>query len=133
CHALGCPEQINKGPLPYGIYTIPEISLVGETEDTLTKQQIPYETGVSRYREIARGQLIGDEIGMLKIIFHRETHELLGVHIIGDGATEIIHLGQALLNFKGTIEYLMNSVFNNPTLTECYKVAALDGFNKINN
>ena len=131
CHAFGVPDDSQDVPLPYGIYTIPEISLVGETEDTLTQQQVPYETGVARYKEIARGHLIGDELGMLKILFHRETHQLLGVHIIGEGATEIVHLGQAVLYLKGGLEYLMASVFNNPTLTECYKVAALDGLNKI--
>lgn len=131
CHAFGIPDDSQSVPLPYGIYTIPEISLVGETEDSLTTQQVPYETGISRYKEIARGHLIGDELGMLKILFHRETHQLLGVHIIGEGATEIIHLGQAVLYLKGGLEYLVNCVFNNPTLTECYKVAALDGLNKI--
>lgn len=131
CHAFGVPDDSQDVPLPYGIYTIPEISLVGETEDTLTQQQVPYETGVARYKEIARGHLIGDELGMLKILFHRETHQLLGVHIIGEGATEIVHLGQAVLYLKGGLEYLMASVFNNPTLSECYKVAALDGLNKI--
>lgn len=131
CHAFGIVDDSKNVPLPYGIYTIPEISLVGETEDSLTKQQIPYETGIARYKEIARGHLIGDELGMLKILFHRETKQLLGVHIIGEGATEIVHLGQAVLYLKGGLDYLMSGVFNNPTLTECYKVAALDGFNKI--
>ncbi len=130
-HAFGIVDDAQKIVLPYGIYSIPEISLVGETEDTLTEQQVPYETGISRYKEIARGQLIGDELGMLKIIFHRETHQLLGVHIIGEGASEIVHLGQAVIHLKGGLEYLTSAVFNYPTLTECYKVAALDGLNKI--
>lgn len=131
CHAFNIPDESQKIPLPFGIYTIPEISLVGETEDTLTDAQIPYETGVSRYKEIARGQLIGDDLGMLKILFHRETRQLLGIHIIGEGATEIVHLGQAVLHLKGGLEYLTSAVFNYPTLTECYKVAALDGLNKV--
>ncbi len=131
CHAFDLPDETENVPLPYGIYTIPEISLVGESEDSLTEKQIPYETGISRYKEIARGHLIGDELGMLKILFHRETRQILGVHIIGEGATEIVHLGQAVMHLKGGLEYLMACVFNNPTLTECYKVAALDGLNKI--
>ena len=131
CHAFGILSAMDNVALPYGIYTIPEISLVGETEDSLTEKQVPYEVGISRYKEIARGQLIGDELGMLKIIFHRETRQLLGIHCIGEGATEIIHLGQAVLHLGGGLEYLTSGVFNYPTLTECYKVAALDGLNKI--
>lgn len=130
-HAFGVVDDGERIPLPYGIYTIPEISLVGETEASLTEKQIPYETGIARYKEIARGQLIGDELGMLKLLFHMETHQLLGVHIIGEGATEIVHLGQAVLHLKGGLEYLTAGVFNYPTLTEAYKVAALDGLNKI--
>ncbi len=132
CHAFDVSStQSEKIVLPYGIYTIPEISLVGETEDSLTEKEVPYETGISRYKEIARGQLIGDEVGMLKIIFHRETHQLLGVHVIGEGATELVHLGQAIIHLKGGLEYLTSGVFNYPTLTEAYKVAALDGMNKV--
>ncbi|MFN8390077.1 MAG: Si-specific NAD(P)(+) transhydrogenase [Bdellovibrionota bacterium] len=131
CHAFNVPDDSKTVPLPYGIYTIPEISLVGETEDSLTQQQVPYETGIARYKEIARGHLIGDELGMLKLLFHRETLQVLGVHIIGEGATELIHLGQAVLYLKGGLDYFMACVFNNPTLSECYKVAALDGLNKI--
>lgn len=130
-HAFEVTEDFKEIPLPWGIYTIPEIALVGETEDSLTEKQVPYETGIARYKEIARGQLIGDELGMLKIIFHRETLQLLGIHIIGEGATEIIHLGQAVLHLNGGLEYLTEGVFNYPTLTEAYKVAALDGLNKI--
>lgn len=130
-HAFGYPHEMSDAPLPFGIWTIPEISTVGETEDSLTQKQIPYETGIARYKEIARGQLIGDELGMLKIIFHRETHKLLGIHVIGEGAAEIIHLGQAVQQLGGTIEYFVQGVFNYPTLTECYKVAALDGLNKV--
>jgi NAD(P) transhydrogenase len=130
-HILGIHDESQNIPLPFGVYTIPEISLVGETEKSLTEKQIPYETGIARYKEIARGQLIGDELGMLKIIFHLETRQLLGVHIIGEGATEIVHLGQAVLHLKGGLEYLTAGVFNYPTLTEAYKVAALDGLNKV--
>jgi NAD(P) transhydrogenase len=130
-HAFGLPKDESDIALPYGIWAIPEIALVGETEDSLTEKQIPYETGIARYKEIARGQLIGDDLGMLKILFHRETEQLLGVHIIGEGAADIIHLGQAVLALKGGLRYLTGCVFNYPTLTECYKVAALDGLNKI--
>lgn len=130
-HAFGLQDDEAQIPLPYGIYTIPEISLVGETEDSLTEKQIPYETGIARYKEIARGLLIGDEIGMLKLIFHAQTHQILGVHIIGEGATELVHVGQAVLHLKGGLEYLTAGVFNYPTLTEAYRVAALDGLNKI--
>ena len=130
-HAFGIEDEFSDVPLPFGIYTIPEISLVGETEASLTEKQVPYETGIARYKEIARGQIVGDDLGMLKLLFHRETLQLLGIHIIGEGATEIIHLGQAVLHLKGGLDYLTAGVFNYPTLTECYKVAALDGLNKV--
>jgi NAD(P) transhydrogenase len=116
---------------PYGIYTIPEISMVGQTEQALTKQNIPYEVGIARYREIARGQLIADPHGMLKLLFHRESRRLLGVHAIGTGATELIHIGQVVIAAGMPIDYFVESVFNYPTLAECYKVAALDGINRI--
>jgi NAD(P) transhydrogenase len=131
CHAFGVVEEIMDVPLPYGIYAIPEISLVGANEEELTEKGVPYETGIARYREIARGKLLGDENGMLKLLFHRETLEILGVHIIGEYATELIHIGQAVIALKGGLTYLRDAVFNYPTLAECYKVAALDGFNKI--
>ncbi len=131
CHAFGVSESMMEVPLPYGIYAIPEISFVGANEDELTKQGIPYETGIARYREIARGQLLGDEHGMLKVLFHRKTEEILGVHIIGEYATELIHIGQAVMALKGGLTYLRDAVFNYPTLAECYKVAALDGYNKL--
>ena len=105
---------------------------MGRTEEELTENGIPYEIGKAQYREVARGKIIGDQIGVLKLIFHRETHELLGVHIIGDGATELVHIGQAVLSLKGTVDYFINTVFNYPTLAECYKNAALDGINRIN-
>jgi NAD(P) transhydrogenase len=119
--------------LPYGIYSIPEISMIGWTEERLTKEGIPYEVGIAQYREIARGQLLGDDIGMLKLLVHQESHALLGVHVIGTGATELIHIGQAVMAHKGTIEYLIDTVFNYPTLAECYKVAALNALNRLRN
>lgn len=116
---------------PYGIYTIPEISTVGKTEAELTKAKIPYETGVAQYRDIVRGRILGDKAGMLKILFHLETHEILGVHAIGEGATELIHIGQAVMAHGGKLDYFVDSVFNYPTLAEAYKVAALDGISKL--
>ena len=131
CHAFGIQENIMDVPLPFGIYAIPEISYVGRNEEELTKEGIPYESGIARYREIARGQLLGDENGMLKVLFHRQTGEVLGVHIIGEYATELVHIGQAVIALKGGLDYLKDAVFNYPTLAECYKVAALDGYNKL--
>ncbi len=132
CHAFGVPVTHAPELFPYGIYTIPEISFVGRNEEELTEKGIPYEIGKAQYKEVARGKIIGDEIGFLKLIFHRETHELLGVHILGEGAVELVHIGQAVLSLKGTIDYFVNTVFNYPTLAECYKNAALDGINRIN-
>jgi len=131
CHAFGIKASSAPSLFPYGIYSVPEISMVGKTEEELTHEAVPYEVGKARYREIARGQIIGDTTGLLKLIFHSETRELLGIHIIGDGASELIHIGQAVLAFKGTIDYFINTVFNYPTLAECYKVAAFDGVNRI--
>lgn len=130
-HCFGISDKTMDVPLPYGIYSIPEISYVGYNEDELTKQEIPYETGIARYREIARGHIIGDENGLLKVLFHRKTSQVLGVHIIGEAATELIHIGQAVIALKGGLKYLRDAVFNYPTLAECYKVAALDGYNKL--
>ena len=105
--------------------------MIGPTEETLTQLGVPYEIGIARYREIARGQLIGDVNGMLKIIFNRETQQLLATHVIGESATELVHIGQSVIALGGGLEYLLDAVFNYPTLAECYKVAALDGFNKV--
>ena len=116
---------------PYGIYTIPEISFIGKTEDQLTEEDVPYEVGIAYYREIARGQIRGDTTGRLKIIFHRETLDLLGVHIIGEGATELLHIGQAVMVLGGKVDYFLRTVFNYPTLAECYKAAAFNGLNKL--
>jgi NAD(P) transhydrogenase len=130
-HAFDKPVHSNPATYPYGIYTIPEISFIGKTEEQLTAEDVPYEVGVAYYREMARGQIRGDTTGRLKIIFHRETKELLGVHIIGEGATELLHIGQAVLILKGTVEYFVDTVFNYPTLAECYKAAAFNGLNKL--
>jgi len=121
----------NPSFYPYGIYTIPEISFIGKTEEQLTEEDVPYEVGVAYYREIARGQIRGDTTGRLKIIFHRETHSLLGVHIIGEGASELLHIGQAVMALGGKLEYFVDTVFNYPTLAECYKVAAFNGLNRV--
>ena len=118
---------------PYGVYTIPEISFVGRTEDELTEAGVPYEIGKASYREIARGQILGDTIGMLKLIFHRETLSLLGVHVIGEGAVELVHIGQAVMALDGKLDYFIRTVFNYPTLAECYKNAAFDGINRLQN
>ncbi len=131
CHAFNAPADCTPSLFPYGIYTIPEISTVGRNEEELTQDGVPYEIGKARYKEIARGQIIGDTSGFLKLIFHAETREILGVHIIGEGASELIHIGQAVMAFKGTIDYFVNTVFNYPTLAECYKTAAFDGINRL--
>jgi NAD(P) transhydrogenase len=125
------PAGQSAAPLPYGIYTIPEISMVGKTERELTQAKTPYEVGLSKYEELAKGQMVGDQIGLLKLLFRPETRELLGVHVIGEGATEIVHIGQSVMALGGTIEYFRDTVFNYPTFAEAYKVAALDGLNKL--
>ncbi len=126
CHALGKPVRRMADLLPYGIYTIPELSFVGKNEAELTSAGELYEVGVARYREIARGQIIGDETGMMKLIFQAGSCRLLGVHIVGEGASELIHIGQAVLAHGGTLDFFLDNVFNYPTLAEGYKVAALD-------
>jgi NAD(P) transhydrogenase len=130
-HMFGQPARSVSKLLPYGIYAIPEISMVGWTEEALTAEGIPYEAGIANYREIARGQLLGDHTGMLKMLIHQESHQILGVHAIGTGATELIHIGQTAIAFNATVEYFIDAVFNYPTLAECYKVAAMNGLNKI--
>jgi NAD(P) transhydrogenase len=129
--AFNVPAHSNPATYPYGIYTIPEISFIGKTEEQLTDEGAPYEVGVAYYREIARGQIRGDTTGRLKIIFDRETHLLLGVHIIGEGAAELIHIGQAVMVHGGKVDYFVETVFNYPTLAECYKAAAFNGLNKL--
>jgi NAD(P) transhydrogenase len=130
CHMLGKPFEPCPY-MPYGLFTIPEISMVGQNEEQLTADRVPYEVGIARFGEIARGQIAGDQSGMLKLLFHRETRQLLGVHIIGESAAEIVHIGQAVMALGGTVEYFRDTVFNYPTMAECYKVAALDGLNKL--
>lgn len=132
-HMFGEDSNRCAFPLPYGIYTIPEISMIGKTERQLTEEKIPYEVGVARYDELARGQILGDQTGKLKLLFDPRNLKLLGLHIIGEGATELIHIGQAILNTGATIEYFRDTVFNYPTLAEAYKVAALNGLNKLRN
>jgi NAD(P) transhydrogenase len=131
CHAFGVTTCSIPELFPYGIYAIPEISMVGRTEDQLTTAGIPYEAGIAQYRELARGQLLGDTDGMLKLLIHQQNRQILGVHAIGTGATELIHIGQAVMALQGTLDYFVNSVFNYPTLAEAYKVAALNGANKL--
>ena len=123
--------QSNPSFYPYGIYTIPEISFIGKTEEQLTEEDVPYEVGVAYYREIARGQIRGDTTGRLKLVFHRETRQVLGVHIIGEGAAELVHIGQAVMALNGTVDYFIDTVFNYPTLAECYKAAAFNGINRL--
>jgi NAD(P) transhydrogenase len=131
CHIFGKPSSIPANLVPYGVYTIPEISMVGATEEQLTKDKVPYEIGISRYAELAKGQMLGDDQGFVKLLFDPTSLKLLGVHIIGERAAEIVHIGQVVLSMGGTIEYFRDTVFNYPTLAEAYKVAALDGLNKL--
>ena len=131
CNIFGVSGKIVPNLIPYGVYTIPEISMVGATEEQLTRDKVPYEVGISRYAELAKGQMLGDDQGFLKLIFDPNNLKLLGVHIIGERAAEIVHIGQAVLALGGTIEYFRDTVFNYPTLAEAYKVAALDGLNKL--
>ena len=133
CHMFGVEAHSFPELFPFGIYAIPEISMVGKTEEELTGEGVPYEAGIASYSEIARGQLLGDETGMLKLLIHQETREILGVHCIGSGATELIHIGQVAMALGGKADYFCNNVFNYPTLAEAYRVAALNGLNKIRN
>ncbi len=130
-HACGEPlPALGQAP-PIGIYSLPEISFIGRTEDQLTADSVPFEVGVSRYRELARGQIIGDSYGVLKLLVSLEDRTLLGVHVFGTNATELVHIGQAVMGCGGTVDYLVDAVFNYPTLAESYKVAALDATNKM--
>jgi NAD(P) transhydrogenase len=130
-HAFDHPTHSMSELLPFGIYTIPEISYVGRNEEELTEAACPYEIGISRYRELARGQILGDSYGMLKLLVSLEDRTLLGVHVLGTGATELVHIGQAVMGNGGTVDYLVDAVFNYPTLAESYKVAALDAMNRL--
>ena len=131
CHMFGVAAQPMGSHFPVGIYAIPEISMVGSTEAELTHGRVPYETGIAHYKEISRGQILGDDSGMVKLIFHREDGRLLGAHCIGSGATELVHVGQAVLGLGGGLDYFIRTVFNYPTLAECYKVAAFNAANKL--
>jgi len=129
--AFNLKIQSDPAAYPYGIYTIPQISFIGKTEEQLTQEDVPYEVGMAYYREIARGQISGQTEGRLKLLFHRETLELLGVHIYGEEAAELLHIGQAVFTLKGKVTYFVNTVFNYPTLAECYKAAAFNGLNRL--
>lgn len=130
CHAFGAKAVSNVEFFPIGIYAVPEMSMVGMTEQEAREKDIPYETGTARFREIARGQILGLREGILKMLFSLEDRKLIGVHIVGEGATELIHIGQAVLALEGTLDYFVTTVFNYPTLAEAYKVAALDAYNR---
>jgi NAD(P) transhydrogenase len=130
-HMFGAITKSTCEHLPYGIYTIPEISMIGKTEQELTAAKIPYEVGIAKYEELAKAQMLGDETGLLKILFDPQSLKILGVHVLGDRAAEIIHIGQAVMALSGTMEYFRDTVFNYPTLAEAYKVAALNGLNKL--
>jgi NAD(P) transhydrogenase len=131
CHMFGVAAEPMVSHFPVGIYAIPEVSMVGATEEELTQDKVPYETGMARYNEISRGPILGDDSGMFKMLFHREDGRLLGCHCIGSGATELIHVGQAVIGLGGGLDYFLKTVFNYPTLAECYKVAAYNAANKL--
>ena len=133
CHAFEQETSRFNTVFPFGIYAVPEISMVGKTEEQLTTEGIPYEAGVASYKELARGQILGDDTGMLKLLIHQDTRKILGVHIMGTGATELIHIGQAIMAMDGTADFFIDNVFNFPTLSEAYKVAAYNGLNKLAN
>jgi NAD(P) transhydrogenase len=131
CHAFGVKPQAPPEAFPYGVYAVPEISTVGMSEEEVRKRGIPYECGIARFRETSRGHIMGINTGMMKLIFSIKTRRLLGVHILGEGATELIHIGQAVLNLKGTVDYFIENTFNYPTLAEAYKIAGLDAWNRM--
>jgi NAD(P) transhydrogenase len=128
---FGRSDLARELPMPYGIYTIPEISMVGRSEQELTAGKVRYEVGIARYEELAKAQILGDHLGLLKLLFDPDSLKLLGVHVLGERAAEIVHIGQAVLALGGTIEYFRDAVFNYPTMAEAFKVAALDGLNKL--
>jgi NAD(P) transhydrogenase len=131
CHAFSIPMPPAPDFFPYGIYSVPEISVVGMSEEEVRRRGIHYECGVARFRETSRGHIMGVNAGMMKMIFSLKTRRLLGVHIVGEGATELIHIGQAVLNLKGSLDYFIENTFNYPTLAEAYKIAALDAWNRM--
>ena len=129
--AFDIPTEEPPAFFPYGIYSVPEISTIGETEEEVRARREPYECGVARFRETARGHIMGVDSGFMKLIFSLNSRRLLGAHIVGEGATELIHIGQAVLNLGGTLEYFVENTFNYPTLAEAYKIAALDAWNRM--
>lgn len=129
--AVGAVAKEPPKYFPYGIYAVPEISTCGLTEEEMKERGIPYECGIARFRETSRGHIMGLDTGLLKLIFSLKTRRLLGVHIVGEGATELVHIGQAVLNLKGTVEYFVENTFNYPTLAEAYKIAGLDAWNRM--
>ncbi|MDR3537058.1 MAG: Si-specific NAD(P)(+) transhydrogenase [Acetobacteraceae bacterium] len=131
CHAFNIPLPPAPEFFPYGIYAVPEISTVGMSEEEVRRRGIPYECGIARFRETSRGHIMGLSTGMMKMIFSLKTRRLLGVHIVGEGATELVHIGQAVLNLHGTLDYFIENTFNYPTLAEAYKIAALDAWNRM--
>lgn len=131
CHAFGVQLPPPPETFPYGIYSVPEISTVGQSEEQVRNSDIPYEIGVARFRETSRGHIMGVDSGFLKLIFSIETRRLLGAHIVGEGATELIHIGQAVINLGGTVDFFVNNTFNYPTLAEAYKIAGLDAWNRM--
>ena len=135
CNAIVNPSEFHfVKDIPSGIYTIPEISTIGFNEQELTEQKVPYEVGKAYFRNIARAQITGEKVGMLKILFHFDTLEILGIHCFGAQASEIVHIGQAIMSQKGggnTLKYFLNTTFNYPTMAEAYKVAAYDGYNRV--
>ncbi|WP_371228238.1 Si-specific NAD(P)(+) transhydrogenase [Roseovarius sp. 2305UL8-3] len=131
CHALDTPTLAESPWFPYGIYSVPEISTCGMSEEEMQERGIPYEVGIARFRETSRGHIMGLEHGMLKMLFSLKTRRVLGVQIVGEGATELIHIAQAVLNLKGTVDYFVKNTFNYPTLAEAYKIAGLDAFNRM--
>lgn len=131
CHAFGVPLPPPPATFPYGIYAVPEISTVGLSEDQLRETGTPYEVGIARFRETSRGHIMGLNSGFLKLIFALDSRKLLGAHIIGEGATELIHIGQAVINLGGTVDFFVENTFNYPTLAEAYKIAGLDAWNRM--
>src|SRR5262249_21728618 len=130
--ALGEPLRMMSSPVPYGIYTIPEISFVGPGERELTEAAVPYVVGLARYRGLARGEIAGDRSGLLKLLVHADTRDVLGVHILGTSATELVHVGQTVIASDLKVDYLVDAVFNVPTFSDAYKIAALDACNRLN-
>ena len=131
CHAFGVPLPPPPETFPYGIYAVPEISTVGQSEEQVRESGAAYEVGVARFRETSRGHIMGVNTGFLKLLFSIETRRLLGAHIVGEGATELIHIGQAVINLGGTVDFFVNNTFNYPTLAEAYKIAGLDAWNRM--